>query len=261
NQITEKMEFDKVEDDNDWAISIKVPLIPETKRDATEWVNYLLVNRLKDKSDAYITRDELNRDMLMGIIENSPITSVFEDWYFSVDGFIEGELRNNKPEIYKRIMACDDLLFDQSLISISPTEWKKVMIVVDGSNVAWNHGSRERGDKPLVKNIEIMVNSLQKKGFKRVVVYCDANLRYEVPDKSKYEELIQKDILRSVPSKTIADYFIIDFAQRYDLFIVTGDKYSDWKEKAEKYGWYGDIKIKNFDIYNNEAIAYNLEVV
>ena len=258
--LNSKIYFRGISDDNDWEISLTLPVVPKTPEDATRWIAHLLKEEIIKLDRKYITKSTIEKEYSK-ILENSLIPDVMKDWYFSVDSFIE-ELKYENEELYYRIWATEDLFVDYFMATTQPKDWKKKIILIDGSNVAWNHGSKEMGDKPLAKNIEIMIDYLTKnKKFEKVIAFCDANLKYLVEDKEKYDELIQAGKLSPVPSKTIADYFLIDYAQRYGAYIVTGDRYRDWNKKAGKFGWdSAKIEVKKFKIRENEAIVYDLEV-
>ena len=255
--LTATISFENKKDDNVWEISLEIPVVPKTESDANEWIEYLLRREMTDNE--YIQKAHIEKKYI-NILENSTIPDAFPKWFFSIDGFIK-RLEEMDNKLYYHIKATEDLYVDYFMATMPQDEWKKKIIVVDGSNVAWNKKDKKKGGHPVAKNIEIIIEHLKKKGFEKIIVFCDANLKYLVEDKDVYEELIQSNKLTPVPSHTIADYFLIDYAQRYGAYIVTGDKYRDWKRDAKKFGWdKSDIETKDFKITGEEAIVYNLEV-
>ena len=250
-----EIDFKQTRDENEWDISIKMPVIPKTRNDAEKWIEHLLKEKIP--LGKYLSKTSLER-RYTEIMENSTIPDAMPEWYFSLDSF----MKNLNKDTYHRIKATEDLFVDYFMATTPPEDWKKRIILVDGSNIAWNHKDKKRGAAPFAENIEIVVNYLREdKGFEKVIAFCDANLKYLVEDRKKYDELVQAGTLTSVPSRTIADYYLIDYAQRYGAYIVTGDKYRDWKKDAEKFGWAkADIETRDFKITGGEVVVYNLEV-
>ncbi len=247
--------FNSTKDDG-WQIEVTLPVVPSSKADANLWVEELLKQELKTKG-GYISQEGL-MDIFNKIVEGSTIPEAISDWHFSIDKFTEN-LQRHETELYYQIKTTDDLWVDYETATSSPEELKRRIIVVDGSNVAWNKEDRRKGNKPLAKNIELIIEHLKQKGYSKIITYCDASLKYQVADRNKYDELLQADMLIEIPSRTIADYFVIDTANKYNCYVVSADKYRDWMEKLSIYGW-KKPEIKDFLINGEEAIVYNLEV-
>ncbi len=244
--------------DEDWQIEVTLPVLPATKTDATKWVEDLLIEELSAR-EGYITREGL-RMIFNRVLRESTIPEAFKDWHFSLEAFIEN-LKKRSPEHYLSIKAAEDLWVDYEMATTKPEDLKRKYIVVDGSNVAWNNGDRQRGDRPLARNIELMYEYLRGKGYSRIITFCDANLRYLVKDPEKFDELLQRGIIIEVPAKTIADYFIIEEANRYDCYIVSNDHFRDWTRKRPLFSWKGtETKTKKFIITPEGPMVYELEV-
>ncbi len=139
------------------------------------------------------------------------------------------------------------------LISVSEdvefSLYRNDTIYVDGSNVAWNNGSRERGDVPHARNIKAVINKLGEIGFNRVLVLCDNNLYDEVDDNDVYKELSRTGYLQAVAKGNVADEWLLRFKEDKDRFIITNDKYTEYREN------YPDIKTQrvSFQVIGNEA--------
>ena len=261
SDIKKPIQFFEIEDDNEWDATVTMRLLPRDSDEAYMWISYLL--NLELPSNAYFSRRQIDENVIK-ILNKSPIGEAiskefedYENWIFPTDKYMM-DLAEEWDIKYNRIKATEDLLFD----GVFEEEEQKSVIVVDGSNVAWNVGSKEKGDIPYAKNIEIMIRDLkQKYGFKDVVVFVDANLKYLVPDKDIYNNLESNKKIIPVPARTMADYYIIEYALRYNTYIVTGDKYRDWQERAKIYGWTGLSKdiLKKFKIANDDAEVYELE--
>lgn len=133
--------------------------------------------------------------------------------------------------------------------NIAYSLYRNNTIYIDGSNVAWNNGSRERGDRPYAKNIEIVVNQLERLGFKEISVLCDNNLYDVIEDKDIYERLSALHIISAVKRGNTADEWLLRFREGKDCYIISNDKY---REYLAKYPELADHIIK-FHVSNGEA--------
>jgi hypothetical protein len=98
------------------------------------------------------------------------------------------------------------------------------VIVVDASNVAWNGGSFQRGDRPRLSNLARMIALLQEAGY-RVEAICNASLRHQIDDKDGLEELLRDRTVLEAPALMDADRFIVKRALSLNAHIVTRDTY------------------------------------
>jgi hypothetical protein len=94
--------------------------------------------------------------------------------------------------------------------------------LVDGSNVA--HSTE--GEKPRLRNIELVTEKLLEEGYEPIVV-SDAALRHQIDEDRRYEALIDEGKVRQAPAGTDADYFILSFARELDAAIVSNDRFRD----------------------------------
>jgi len=94
--------------------------------------------------------------------------------------------------------------------------------LVDGSNVA--HSTE--GEKPRLRNIDLVTEKLLEEGYEPIVV-SDAALRHQIDEDRRYEELIDQGKVRQAPAGTDADYFILSFARELDAAIVSNDRFRD----------------------------------
>lgn len=109
---------------------------------------------------------------------------------------------------------------------------KNQMIIVDGSNVAWGSRKSELGQKPLAKNISLVIEALKQKGFGNILTIVDAALVYQVEDKDEYARLEREGIIEPAPAENDADNFIIKYAKKNSAFVITNDTYKkDWAVK------------------------------
>jgi hypothetical protein len=97
--------------------------------------------------------------------------------------------------------------------------------LVDASNVA--HSTE--GEKPRLRNIELICYKLEDEGLEPVVV-ADAALRHQIDDTTRYEQLVVDGWIHQAPAGTDADYFILAFAREMEASIVSNDRFRDRQE-------------------------------
>ena len=63
---------------------------------------------------------------------------------------------------------------------------------------------------------------------KKPIIIIDANLLYEIDDRTQLESLIDEKIVWQVPAKTSADYFVIATAERLNGLVISNDLYQSY---------------------------------
>ncbi len=102
------------------------------------------------------------------------------------------------------------------------------VVVVDGSNVAWNGGVRSREDKPCISNVSSVVSELSGTyGFFEVDVLFDANIRCDVVDPERIGEL--NCGVTYAPAGHPADSLILERARRRECPVVSNDVFRDYR--------------------------------
>jgi len=86
-----------------------------------------------------------------------------------------------------------------------------------------------------IKNLEILINYLEKLKEKFPIEYeilTDATLRYRIDLKEKLESYYKTGKIIQCPSGVKADYFIIDYFNRYpeETIIISNDNFSDYEK-------------------------------
>jgi len=105
------------------------------------------------------------------------------------------------------------------------------VVIVDGSNVAWGDGSREEGDTPQAKNLELVLGALQDEGFEKIISIVDASLKYEIDEPEIFDRPGKNFEILEVPGGTSADEFILKEMVRQNARVITNDRFEEWKQQ------------------------------
>lgn len=111
------------------------------------------------------------------------------------------------------------------------------VIVVDGANVAYEECDDD--GHPKVHNILAVRRLLKERGYDPVVI-VDASLKYKVDDEQRFESLIEEQIIRQVPAKTDADYFVLKTAEQHEAMIISNDQYKDY---LPEFPWINERRV------------------
>ena len=121
-------------------------------------------------------------------------------------------------------------------------------IVIDGSNVAMNHGQRKVFS---VKGIELVIRYFENRGHKKIIAFVPEFRKKfnQSSDQKLLERLEDEQRVSFTPSRTVDgvhitsydDTFILDYAAQHGAIVVTRDQYRDlinqkpeWREVIEK---------------------------
>ncbi len=105
----------------------------------------------------------------------------------------------------------------------------RAKVYIDASNVARSNSVDDNSAR--FKNLKIVIDELNSKGFTDIVAIADASLRHLADDQHLLSQ-IKKDInYYEVPSHTSADEFLIEHARNEKCLIVSNDTFNDWKIK------------------------------
>lgn len=153
-----------------------------------------------------------------------------ESFYYDA-GWYEIDSKDKTKKKLQEILSTGEKFVEIGKIGGEPPEfvlYRSKIIYVDGSNVAWNNGSKNKGDRPHARNIKITAESLKSRGFTNVVALCDGNLFHLVDDQEVYKELKEEGILYQVRGNQIADEWLIKFRKNKDIYIVSNDRFRDY---------------------------------
>ncbi len=96
--------------------------------------------------------------------------------------------------------------------------------IIDGNNISWGDYEEE----PKLKNIYCVYEQLRELGVKPYVV-VSAALRHHIDDPVGLVEFLKQDDVCEAPADRSDDFFVIQLALRREAFIVSNDRFSDWK--------------------------------
>jgi tetratricopeptide (TPR) repeat protein len=148
----------------------------------------------------------------------------------------------------------------QNIVGLNGSyKWPSKKILVDASNVALYGVKKDKGEKARIKNILLVVDALKEKGFNDIQVIADANLRHYIDDPSLFEELVDRLIIQApagIPAK--ADKWILEYAEKLNAKVVSGDMFSKERMKSEWLKNNIDHLRVTFMIVDNIVTFYNL---
>lgn len=96
--------------------------------------------------------------------------------------------------------------------------------IIDGNNIAW--GDYE--DYPQFRFLISTYNRLKELGVKPYVV-VSAALRHRIDRPIDLVDFLMRDDVAEAPADRPDDFFVIQLAFRRDAFIVSNDRFKDWK--------------------------------
>jgi len=101
-------------------------------------------------------------------------------------------------------------------------------VVIDGSNVAF---SSKKGidKKPMVANLILVVEALNKKGIQEIVIIADSSLKHRLADKEELPKLEALCTYMEAPAEKSADVFIIQMVKREHCLLLSNDTFREWK--------------------------------
>ncbi|HVC32498.1 MAG TPA: hypothetical protein VNL16_03205 [Chloroflexota bacterium] len=110
-----------------------------------------------------------------------------------------------------------------------PTANPSQTVLVDAANVAYTNRN-ESNDKGSLENILDMRKALVDLGYHPIFI-ADASLKYGVDHPEQLNDLEQSNQILQAPAGTQADYFLLAYARRENLPIVSNDAYRDRQDE------------------------------
>jgi len=154
------------------------------------------------RSQGYNTADEFDREKGTGISEPGSETD-------GIDEIISEE--DDPTEVSEAHIDVDTFQFNTAII--------------DGTNIAW--GDYE--DNPQFRFIISTYNRLKDLGVKPYVV-VSAALRHHIDEPVALVDFLKQQDTAEAPANRNDDFFVIQLALRRNAFIVSNDRFKDWKK-------------------------------
>ncbi len=118
--------------------------------------------------------------------------------------------------------------------------------ILDGSNIARNN---PQSKKASIRDVIRCKEKLKKLGVpeKNILIIFGAGLRHHIPERDKdlYENLLNMETVNQAPAERDDDWFIIKYAFDHQSYIITNDRYLEYREKSSSY----DQLIKSHSIH------------
>ena len=96
--------------------------------------------------------------------------------------------------------------------------------IVDGNNVSYI----DYEEIPKLSNIVNVYKKIKELGIKPYVV-VSAALRHRIDDPDGLVEFMKQEDVAEAPAARSDDFFVIQLALRRDAFIISNDRFNDWK--------------------------------
>jgi len=103
-------------------------------------------------------------------------------------------------------------------------------VIIDGSNVALYGLKNSEKKKGVLNNILEVIKKLKELKASEIITICDANIRYIIDEKDKFNQMVANKTLILSPSGIKADTFILDYAREKNCLIVSNDKFREYRD-------------------------------
>ncbi|MFO8018073.1 MAG: tetratricopeptide repeat protein [Promethearchaeia archaeon] len=115
----------------------------------------------------------------------------------------------------------------EDTVFISEKEYDLVdaLFIVDGANIAYGDTRGENLAK--FSNIEKLVKRLEELGV-NYKIFTDRSLYYKIDDQDKFDKFVKEGKILEMPGGTEADYFILQYAQENNAFIISNDMFKEF---------------------------------
>ncbi len=127
--------------------------------------------------------------------------------------------------------------------------------ILDGSNIARNN---PQSKKASIRDVIRCKEKLKKLGIpeKNILIIFGAGLRHHVPERDKdlYESLLNMGTVSQAPAERDDDWFIIKYALDHDSYIITNDRYLEYRDKSSSYNHFIKSHSIHYNIIGNDII-------
>jgi len=125
--------------------------------------------------------------------------------------------------------------------------------ILDGSNIARSNRNSKIAS---IKDVKRCIHKLMKYGIpeKNILTIFGSGLRHDIPerDKDMYKSLLNKRNFSQAPAERDDDWFIIKYAIDHKSYIITNDRYMEYREKSPEFKRFIKTHLIHFNIIRNE---------
>lgn len=127
--------------------------------------------------------------------------------------------------------------------------------ILDGSNIARSNRNSKIGS---IRDVIRCKEKLKKLGVpeKNIFIVFGAGLRHHIPerDKTLYEILVKERTVSQAPAGRDDDWFIIQYAIDHKSYIITNDRYLDYRKKSPSHESFIESHSIRYSVIGNDII-------
>jgi len=127
--------------------------------------------------------------------------------------------------------------------------------ILDGSNIARNNPNSKRAS---IRDVIRCKEKLKKLGVpeKNILIIFGAGLRHHIPEREKdlYERLLSMETISQAPAERDDDWFIIKYALDHNAYIITNDRYLEYRDKSPTYDQFIKSHSIHYSVIGNDII-------
>lgn len=134
-------------------------------------------------------------------------------------------------------------------------EQLKFSFILDGSNIARDNPNSKNAS---IRDVNRCIKKLMKYGIpeKNILLIFGSGLRHHIPERDKhlYESLLSKRNVNQAPAERDDDWFIIKYAMDHNSYIITNDRYLNYREKSPDYERFIKSRSIHYSVVRNDII-------
>ena len=127
--------------------------------------------------------------------------------------------------------------------------------ILDGSNIARNNRNTKNAS---IRDVIRCKEKLKKFGVpeKNIFIVFGAGLRHHIPERDNptYELLLKDRTVNQAPAGRDDDWFIIKYAMDHDSYIITNDRYLDYRKKSHSHETFIKTHSIRYSVIGNDII-------
>ena len=131
----------------------------------------------------------------------------------------------------------------------------KFSFILDGSNIARDNPNSKKAS---IRDAIRCRKKLQKLGVpeKNILLMFGSGIRHHVPERDRelYETLLSEETVNQAPAERDDDWFIIKYALDHNSYIITNDRYLEYRNKSPQYEQFIKSHSIHYSIIGNDII-------